>query len=334
MSGTECDKASKEHRNPPLPLTQFFSPLHTSNDFARNINTDYMKIVNILGGLGNQMFQYALALALEKHFGSEAAVRIDPRAFNGYPLHNGYELKHVFNVKIPEATVREVTRIAYPFLNYRIWQLCRLLPKRKTIRYEWKNIAYDERIFANPHDEYLIGYWQTERYFRSIRESVLQAFTFPPFQPGSNNANLEQELRQLCAVSIHIRRGDYLKISNTSGICTIDYYHKAISKLEELITPDMYVLFSDDIEWCKQQFGAAIGNTRIEFVNWNKGRDSYRDMQLMSLCKHNIIANSSFSWWGAWLNRNPEKIVIAPSRWMHSEGWEEIIPQDWLTIQI
>lgn len=293
-----------------------------------------MKIVNILGGLGNQMFQYALALALEKHFSELTEIRIDPRPFRGYPIHNGYELKRIFDVKIPEATVREVTKIAYPFFNYRLWQLCRFLPKRKTIKYEWKSMAYDERVFANTHDEYLIGYWQTERYFHAIRQSVLKAFAFPPFEVGSINANLEKELQQLHSVSIHIRRGDYLKISNTSGICTIDYYHKAISKLKKLITPDVYVIFSDDIEWCREQFGSAIGDKEIIFVNWNKGKDSYRDMQLMSLCKHNIIANSSFSWWGAWLNQNPDKIVIAPSRWMNSESWSEIIPQDWMTIEI
>lgn len=293
-----------------------------------------MKIVNILGGLGNQMFQYALALALEKHLGTEVEVRIDPRALRGYPIHNGYELKRVFDVKIPEATVREVTRIAYPFLNYHVWQLCRLLPKRRTMKYEWKSMAFDERIFAGCNDEYLIGYWQTERYFHPVRQAVLAAFTFPPFETESLNAKLENELRQRCSVSIHIRRGDYLKISNTSGICTIDYYRKAISKIKELVTPDIYVIFSDDIEWCKEQFYSIIGDTEIKFVNWNKGKDSYRDMQLMSLCKHNIIANSSFSWWGAWLNQTPRKSVIAPSRWMNSAGWSEIIPEDWIRIEV
>ena len=293
-----------------------------------------MKIVNILGGLGNQMFQYALALALEKHCEPGTVVRIDPRAFKGYPIHNGYELKRIFDVKISEATICEVTKIAYPFLNYRIWQLCRLLPKRKTIRYEWKSMAYDERVFSNTHEEYLIGYWQTERYFLPFRQDIIKAFAFPPFETGSANAELEKELQRVCSVSIHARRGDYLKISNTSGICTIVYYHKAISELKKLITPDVYVIFSDDIEWCKEQFGSVIGETGIKFVNWNKGKDSYRDMQLMSLCKHNIIANSSFSWWGAWLNQNSDKIVIAPSRWMNSEGWSEIIPKDWITIEV
>lgn len=293
-----------------------------------------MKIVNILGGLGNQMFQYALALALEKHCQGGTVVRINPRAFNGYLIHNGYELKRIFDVKIPEATVREIAKIAYPFLSYRIWQLCRLLPKRKTIKYECKNMAYDERVFTNTHDEYLIGYWQTERYFHPFRQDIIKAFTFPRFEIGSQNEALGEELKQKCSVAVHIRRGDYLKISNTSGICTIEYYKKAIARIKEFVTPDVFVIFSDDMDWCVEQFGAIIGNTDIRFVNWNKGKESYRDMQLMSLCKHNIIANSSFSWWGAWLNQNPDKIVIAPSRWMNSEGWSEIIPEDWITIKV
>ena len=291
-----------------------------------------MKIVSIIGGLGNQMFQYALALALEKHFSGTDDIRIDTRAFRGYSTHGGYELKRIFGVNIPEASFRDVMRIAYPFINYRIWLLCRYLPKRRTMKFEGKSMSFDERIFTEHSDTYLIGYWQTERYFRHIRQDILMAFAFPPFEPGSINAKFGKELDHQCSVSIHIRRGDYLKISNTLGICTIDYYRKAISKMKELVIPDIYVIFSDDIEWCKDNFGTSIGNTEIKFVNWNKGKDSYRDMQLMSLCKHNIIANSSFSWWGAWLNQNPNKNVIAPSRWMNSEGWSEIIPSDWIKI--
>lgn len=293
-----------------------------------------MKIVNILGGLGNQMFQYALALAIKHQYGATSEVRIDPRAFRGYPIHNGYELKRIFKVSIPEATVGEVMKVAYPFLNYRIWQLCRLLPKRKAMIYEWKSMAYDERVFTNVKDEYLIGYWQTEHYFRAVRREILKAFTFPSFEPGSKNESLGKELQQKNSVALHIRRGDYLEIGNTSGICTTDYYKKAIAHIKGKTSPKVYSVFSDDIDWCMEQFGAIIGDSDVRYVNWNKGRESFRDMQLMSLCKHNIIANSSFSWWGAWLNQNPEKIVIAPSRWMNSEGWSEIIPDGWETIQV
>lgn len=293
-----------------------------------------MKIVNILGGLGNQMFQYALALALQYQCKDKSEVRIDPLAFNGYPIHNGYELKRIFNVEIPEASISEVMKVAYPYLNYRIWQLCRLLPKRSTMKYEWKSMAYDERVLTDTRDRYLIGYWQTEHYFRSIRNEILKAFAFPSFTPNSQNETLSEELQQRRSIAVHIRRGDYLKISNTSGICTINYYKKAITYIQESSSPELFAIFSDDIDWCMEQFGAIIGNADIRFVNWNKGKESFRDMQLMSLCKHNIIANSSFSWWGAWLNQNPDKIVIAPSRWMNSEGWSEIIPEDWITIQV
>lgn len=293
-----------------------------------------MKIVNILGGLGNQMFQYALALALQYKCKDMSEVRIDPRAFRGYPIHNGYELKRIFNVEIPEATISEVMKVAYPYLNYRIWQLCRLLPKRSTMKYEWKSMAYDESVLIDTRDRYLIGYWQTERYFRSIRNEILKAFAFPSFTSNSQNETLSKELQQRRSIAVHIRRGDYLKISNTSGICTIDYYKKAIAYMQGASSPELFAIFSDDIDWCMEQFGAIIGNADTRFVNWNKGKESYRDMQLMSLCKHNIIANSSFSWWGAWLNNNPNKIVIAPSRWMNSEGWSEIIPKDWITIKV
>lgn len=291
-----------------------------------------MKIINILGGLGNQMFQYALALAVRSRCKGE--VRIDPRGFRGYPIHNGYELKRIFDVEIPEATLGEVMKVAYPFLNYRIWQLCQLLPRRHTMKQEWKSMAYDEQVFSDAGNTYLTGYWQTENYFHDIRREVLAAFTFPPFDADSANKVLEEELRCQCAVAIHIRRGDYLKISNTSGICTIDYYRKAIERMKARVTVELFVVFSDDIDWCIEQFGVMMGNTPVKFVNWNKGTESFRDMQLMSLCKHNIIANSSFSWWGAWLNRHPDKIVIAPSRWMNSEGWAEIIPEGWITIDV
>lgn len=293
-----------------------------------------MKIVNILGGLGNQMFQYALALSLQYHYGGRTEVRIDPRAFHGYSIHNGYELQRIFNVKIPEATVSEVMSLAYPYLNYRIWQLCRLLPKRHTMRYEGKSMAYDEQIFTTSQDEYLIGYWQTERYFRSIRQEIIKAFSFPAFEIGSKNEFLSKELKGKCSISLHIRRGDYLKIDDATGICTIEYYKKAIAHAKNVIRPDLFSVFSDDIDWCINQFVPIIGNVDTRFVNWNKGKDSYRDMQLMSLCSHNIIANSSFSWWGAWLNQNPNKVIIAPSKWMNAEGWSEIIPNEWIKIQV
>lgn len=288
-----------------------------------------MKVVNILGGLGNQMFQYALAVALKDRFGDDT-VRIDPSAFRGYPLHNGYELKRIFNVSIPEATYKEQMKVYYPLRNYRMWQIGNLiLPKRKSIIKENKDMRFTPSILSDSSPAYYLGYWQTEKYFRNIRPRILEAFTFPHFECGSKNEKLYRDIHTKNVIGVHIRRGDYVKIGNTQGICTLEYYRKALSVMNEQTKPEMFLIFSDDIEWCRNEVSKFLGEVPTEYVDWNKGKDSFRDMQLMSLCKHNIIANSSFSWWGAWLNQNPDKIVITPSRWMNGRGWTDIIPEDW-----
>lgn len=291
-----------------------------------------MKIVNILGGLGNQMFQYALAVALrERH--PEEAVCIDSSGFKGYPCHNGYELKRIFNVKIPEATAKQQRALFYPLRNYRMWQLgTKLLPRRKSVFYEADNMKYDPYVLECPESIYYLGYWQTEQYFKSVRKEILEAFSFPTLTEFDANKKLMESIRGKNTVSVHVRRGDYLNIANTQGICGLKYYVEAISHIKCLTEPAMFIVFSDGIEWCKENLSEAFGSTPVFYVDWNKGVDSFRDMQLMSLCSHNIIANSSFSWWGAWLNRNTDKIVVAPSIWMNNGGWVDIIPDTWHTI--
>lgn len=293
-----------------------------------------MKIVNILGGLGNQMFQYALAVALKKKFPVEI-VKIDPSGFKGYPLHNGYELKRIFNASLPEATVMDQTKVFYPLRNYRMWQLgTRLLPKRSTTVKENDEMRFTPSILTGEGDAYYLGYWQTEKYFKDIRETVLETFKFPQFDENSKNVTVMRKLEVQNVVGIHVRRGDYVAIGNTQGLCTPDYYRQAIEMMMEKTKPSVFLVFSDDIEWCRNNIPAFLGDVPAEYVDWNKGADSYRDMQLMSLCSHNIIANSSFSWWGAWLNRTPGKVVIAPSRWMNGRGWVDIIPEDWHTVKV
>lgn len=291
-----------------------------------------MKIVNILGGLGNQMFQYAFALALSEKWPNES-VRIDTSGFNGYPFHNGYELKRIFNVSLPETSLIEKMSVFYPLLNYRMLKIgIRILPKRKTVIKEPKDMSFDPNILRLKDSGYYLGYWQTEKYFNDIRQTILDVFTFPHFLPKSKNQNLSKEIIDKVTVSVHVRRGDYLKIGNACGICTLEYYNKAISNILERIQPDTFLVFSDDIDWCQKNLSTSFGTIQAIYVDWNNGLDSYRDMQLMSLCNHNIIANSSFSWWGAWLNSHPDKIVITPYKWMNNGGWVDIIPKDWITI--
>lgn len=291
-----------------------------------------MKIVNIMGGLGNQMFQYALAVALHKKFSNEV-VLIDPSGFTGYPLHNGYELKRIFNVPIREANALQQTKLFYPLRNYRMWQIAnRFLPRRKNVVYESKDMKYNSDVLSNPESTYYLGYWQTEKYFKDVRSDILDSFRFPPTNKDDVNSKQIELLRISNSVSVHVRRGDYVKIGNTQGICTLDYYKSAIKIIKEKVNPNLYLVFSDDIAWCRENLTDCFSDTQVIYVDWNRGADSYRDMQLMSCCNHNIIANSSFSWWGAWLNQNPDKIVISPSHWMNGGGWIDIIPEDWITI--
>lgn len=289
-----------------------------------------MKIVRIFGGLGNQMFQYALAVAL-KSKGND--VRIDASSMNGYPLHNGYELKRIFDADIPQASFLELLWLGYPLPHYRLWQIGkRILPKRQSMIVEDAAMEFNKEVFKQKREMLLEGYWQTEKYFFDWRDKILGAFRFPDFVSKSENLRLANEIVGRNVVSVHVRRGDYLKISNTSGICTEEYYDKAIKLIIDKCNPEMFLFFSDGIDWCKEHFKDLTEDHKFVFVDWNKGQDSYRDMQLMSLCSHNIIANSSFSWWGAWLNDNPDKVVITPSRWMNGPGWSDIIPESWIKI--
>lgn len=291
-----------------------------------------MKIVNIMGGLGNQMFQYALALSLRNRFPDEE-ILIDSSGFKGYPLHNGYELKRIFNVDIPEASVLQQMKLFYPLRNYRMWQIAnRFFPRRKSVIYESKDMRYESKVIEHPASAYYLGYWQTERYFNNIRPKILNAFCFPSISRDGDNSRTIELLRSTNATSVHVRRGDYVNISNTQGICNLNYYKSAISFIKEKANPELYLVFSDEIAWCKEHLSDYFGYTKVIYVDWNRGIDSYRDMQLMSCCNHNIIANSSFSWWGAWLNQNPDKIVVSPSRWMNEGGWTDMIPVDWIRI--
>lgn len=289
-----------------------------------------MKIVKILGGLGNQMFQYALYLAIKDKYQGEE-VKIDTSCFRGYPLHNGYELDKLFSIEAEEATFMDKLRIAYPYSHYRIWQVCHKLGiKRKTMLVEKADEAYDENVFHQMQSCYYDGYWQNERYFKSIRNKIIQAFT--PRVINEQNINFCDKIKLHKCVSIHIRRGDYVNHPLYGGICDLAYYQRAIAYIQENTDCDLYCIFSNDIEWCKKNLANLLIGKEVIYVNWNKGKDSYQDMYLMSQCKCNIIANSSFSWWGAWLNNHEEKMIICPQKWNNIKSSKFELPQSWIKI--
>lgn len=291
-----------------------------------------MKIVNILGGLGNQMFVYAMYLALRTVHPNED-VFLSRRSYKGYPLHNGYELDRIFCVDAPEASLTQLSRVAYPFFNYKTWQLMRhFLPTRQHMVSGTTQIPFDYGEVTRDDDAFYDGYWQNEKNFLPIRDKVIKAYTFPKFQ-DERNARLAEKLKMTRAVSCHVRRGDYLN-DPVYGVCSNDYYANAIAELENMVAPEMYCIFSDDIAWCKDNISSMIGDKEIVFVDWNKGKDSFRDMQLMSMCHYNIIANSSFSWWGAWLNNHKDKVILAPEKWMNKPLVNDPICEDWKRIKV
>ena len=204
------------------------------------------------------------------------------------------------------------------------------MPKRKSMTRGTTIIPFNFNEVLRHDSVFYDGYWQNENNFKDIREKVLEAFCFPKFY-DEENKRLASKLQSCNSVSCHIRRGDYLKDSNMC-VCTPSYYTHALEKMNEQVHPDLYCIFSDDIEWCKEHLATLCDGKKVVYVDWNKGVESYRDMQLMSLCKHNIIANSSFSWWGAWLNQNENKVVMAPQKWMKVSIVNEPICDSWMRI--
>ena len=199
---------------------------------------------------------------------------------------------------------------------------------------EQPNFALEPDALTRENDTYYDGYWQHEDYFKAIRGELLKIYRFPAFE-DERNRKLAQQLSETNSCSLHIRRGDYLTDPLRKGTTGTDYVVRAINRMQEMVKPDGWCLFSDDANWTREQIIPLLPESDITLVDWNNGEQSVNDMHLMSLCRHHIIANSSFSWWGAWLSwlsERQEKCVIAPDFWMTgrnvcspaAEGWNKI----------
>jgi hypothetical protein len=292
-----------------------------------------MIIANLMGGLGNQMFQYACARSLACELGKELKFRTD---FSGvFKSHNGFELERVFGLKLDFASdtdlgkVIGVTRIT-PFVRRLLsrqslqWLAGRSYLSEPSLAF-WPNLR--ERA---QRGGYLHGYWQSELYFDRYASRVRTDFQFRERLHG-DNLHIANEIGRCTAISIHIRRGDYVSNSKTlavHGTCSPEYYHAAIATLLQRCPDARLFAFSDDPCWVAQVLQPRYPD--MVMVGHNKGLSSYLDMQLMSMCDHHIIANSSFSWWGAWLNGSQDKMVISPSRWFaDGRDTHDLIPEGW-----
>ena len=290
-----------------------------------------MKIVKVIGGLGNQMFQFALYKALQKQHPDER-ILLDLHCFNGYHKHRGFEIAKVFGASFEKATLREIAQLAYPYPNFQTWRIgSRILPLRKTMLQEKPDFTFEPTAVSIKGNMYYDGYWQHEEYFKDIRDELLNIYSFPKLH-DEQNQKAAQFVSSTNSCSIHIRRGDYLTDPLRKGTIGTDYAVKAIKKIKSLEKPETWCIFSDDIDWCKQNLSNMFDDTNVLYIDWNKGERSINDMHLMSLCRHHIIANSSFSWWGAWLSKQQESITIAPDKWMNMKGVCSPVPEKWIRI--
>ena len=290
-----------------------------------------MRIVKMSGGLGNQMFQFALYEALRRQH-PEERVLLDLRCFKGYHKHRGFELDKVFGISFEEASWWEVAKIAYPYPNFQCWRIgSRLLPPRKTMLCEQPNFALEPDAVTRKGDTYYDGYWQHEEYFKAIRGELLELYSFPTFS-DERNQKLAQRLSETKSCSLHIRRGDYLTDPLRKGTIGTDYVVRAIDRMRNEVKPDCWCLFSDDANWTRDHVIPLLPESDLVLVDWNGDDRSVNDMHLMSLCQYHIIANSSFSWWGAWLSERQEKCVIAPDFWMTGKNVCSPVPEGWIKI--
>tara|TARA_Y100000389_G_scaffold152860_1_gene152957 strand:+ start:1843 stop:2658 length:816 start_codon:yes stop_codon:yes gene_type:complete len=267
--------------------------------------------VQITGGLGNQLFQYFFARSLNVKFKCKVLLDI-----SNFTLNNKSRSLNINNLDL-----------RLPFFKRKNYFKDFFLTKNK----DENLFKFNQKIFNKRYDNY-IGYWQSYKYFTDNWEFFKDEINLEKFNTDFQTLN---QIKSSNSISVHIRRGDYitnLKTSAVHGNLKLDYYKKAIHLIQKQFKNSIFFFFSDDIEWVKNNFN----DKNFHFVenNYNDLNLPFKDLLLMKNCKHNIIANSTFSWWGAWLNEYPNKIVYAPEYWTTKikSSDTDLIPKDWIIL--
>lgn len=293
-----------------------------------------MIIVRLIGGLGNQMFQYAAARRLSTLH--QTTLKLDISAFQHYTWRayslTPFCIQDVFATPEEIAAVKGTSQKGLARIAFRLSQ--KLKPYyRRSIFSELHPGTFDLNIMKTPSHVYLDGYWQSEKYFVDIEDVIRREFTIKVEQDPQSR-EIAEKIANTQSVSIHVRRGDYVsnpKIRRVHGVCGLNYYKQCAKLIAERIAHPHFFVFSDDPGW-------VIENLRLDypttFVTHNDATRNYEDLRLMSQCKHHITANSSFSWWGAWLCTNPEKIVLTPQKWLNVPDYnlQDLIPASWIRV--
>ena len=293
-----------------------------------------MIVVKLIGGLGNQMFQYACGrslahlkqttLALDKSFLEMASAGYTQRnyelgTFKLQGLVGGEEVRKEFDLN--------ANRIGIKFKSY--------FPQFfDHVVFNESSADFQSSFLKLPQNTYLNGYWQDLSYFDRCRDILLQDFTLKE-EPKGSFVELAAKLSSISVASIHVRRGDYVSLNNARnyhGLLPKEYYEQAIKILAQKQNGLSYFVFSDDIDWCKQNLSFL---ERPFFIDGKElGLSAQEELVLMSMCKHNVIANSSFSWWAAWLNIHKDNVVIAPKYWYNKQFKQpgNLFPKSWTRI--
>jgi hypothetical protein len=288
-----------------------------------------MIITRLNGGLGNQMFQYALGRKMSLK--NKDIFKLDLSVYT--PDNNRvYELKH-FNIIENISSNTEISKIKFPvgFISKIITTF-----KKRILRIF--NVKFHPRILDKKGNIYLDGFWQSEKYFDDISNTLRQDFKLRRKMGHAAEIMSNNIEKASISVSVHIRRGDYVHNTATNrhhGTCPPEYYERAFAvlakKLSEIDSGEIHLfVFSDDIVWVRKNISFPYPTT---FVS-NPATPNHEELVLMSKCIYHIIANSSFSWWAAWLDPNPQKIVIAPAKWFNTKPsvYEDIVPNSWIKI--
>ena len=290
-----------------------------------------MIIVQLKGGLGNQLFQYAAALSLATHHNVEVKVDITKLKAPDEQIGTvrNYDLQHLVappqiasEAEIKQATAQNIIKKYYQ----------KFLPSYQRQIFNEKKFPFDVNFFSAQRNIYLKGYRQSEKYFIHIEDKIRKDFRLKE-SLIERVKEFSVSLLSTESVSIHIRRGDYTNaaVQNTHGSLSKEYYQNAIALINSSVNNPSFYIFSDDVKWAKENLEF---NNNVHFVSGNISTTHFEDHFLMSQCKHNIIANSTFSWWAAWLNENKLKTVIAPKKWYNKVklNTSDLIPPNWLRI--
>jgi hypothetical protein len=293
-----------------------------------------MVIVRLNGGLGNQLFQYAAGRRLSIFHGT--TIKLDIRTFDYHKLRH-YSLA-AFRIEEAFATPSEIAEAQDLSSGKQASSIQRFIrrfkaPRRWSVLREAHLGPYNPRILNTAGDVYLDGYWQSEKYFKDVHEVIRREFTVRN-ELGSESQKMAALIANTDSVSIHVRRADYVldpATHQTHGVCELKYYQECVDLIKARVAHPYFFIFSDDDSWCRENLRFDYP---IAFVAHHSARGDHEDLRLMSLCKHNIIANSSFSWWGAWLNTNKNKSILAPRRWLKDMRYDtrDLIPEDWIQV--